>query len=387
MTGVSQAPSPSRAAPEHGGPSLALASRGDALTPYLFDALGRRFPIAGRIDPELTARQRYQVAAVTFRHSRTKWIERFYKSGHAQRLRSANATRALARLTEPFDLVFQVHALFDIPRARGVLYVDCTHRQSVEGWPAWNPLGPRALQAWYRREREQYQRAEHIFAFFEQTRRSLIDDYDVPPEKVTVTGAGVNLHRLPELAGPSARSAEHRATSPTVLFVGHDFVRKGGRVLLEAFAQVRRALPDARLQLIGSHPQVAPEPGVEVLGRIRDRTRLEELYRAATVFVMPSYFDPFPLVVLEAMAFGLPVVGTRQSGIPDMVRDGETGLTVGVGRPGDTAAALLELLENPERAARFGAAGRKRAEDDFTWDAVVDRMAPALRAASAGARP
>lgn len=356
---------------------LALASRGDALTPYLFAALERRFDVVGWIEPELTSLQRYTVAALTVRPSRRAWAERFYKSGTATRLRSAHAVRQLRALSERPDVVVQVHALFDQALAPSALYLDCTHRQSAELWPAWNPLRGRALDEWYRREQESYDAARHLFAFSEPTRRSLIDDYGIAPQKVTVVGAGANLRQLPVVRPrPSG--------SPTVLFIGNDFIRKGGAVLLEAFARVRSALPDARLVLVGSRPPIAAQPGVEVLGRVRDRARIAELYRDAAVFTVPSFFDPFPLVLLEAMAFGVPVVTTRQTGTPEMIADGETGALVATGDAAALADALLDALQDPDAAEVRAAAARRDVERRFTWDAVVDRMAPALDALSSG---
>lgn len=355
--------------------SLALASRGDALTPYLFGALARRFWTVGFVDPELTPAQRYRVAALTVRPTRSRWVERFYKSSYASRLRSANASRAVSSLPRTPDVVLQVHALFALPGAASTLYIDCTHAQSAALWPAWNPLRGRALRAWYDRERQTYEAAAHLFAFSEPTRRSLIDDYGIDPERVTVTGAGVNFAELPDL--PSA-GRDLPEGPPTILFVGNDFVRKGGPVLLEAFRRIRGILPDARLQLVGVAPTIAAQPGVEVLGRIGDRHRLAQLYAEASVFAVPSHFDPYPLVALEAMAFGVPVVTTRQMGTPEMIVDGVTGRLVEPGSIDALATALLQVLLDPEGARQMAVGARRDVEQRFTWDAVVERMAPAL---------
>lgn len=347
---------------------LLIASRGDALTPYLSAALVRRYGRVARLDPELTPVQRYLVAAVTFRPSRPRWVERFYKSGLAYRLRSRNAGRNGSGLRDA--TVLQVHGLFDVPDARAVLYVDCTHRQSARSWPPWNPLSGPALTRWYNREQMAFQRAAHVFAFSDPTRESLVIDYGVDPANVTVVGAGVNFDQLPTVA--------HRAPDPVVLFIGNDFVRKGGRVLLEAFRQVRARIPAARLQLVGTPAGVQPQPGVEVLGRVYDRARIAQLYAKAQVFCLPALFDPYPLVLLEAMAHGLPVVSSTSCGIPEMVVDGATGHLLGAGDVDAVAAAMIRLLSAPEEAARLGAAGRTRVEHHFQWDQVIDRMAPVL---------
>ncbi|QNK82299.1 glycosyltransferase family 4 protein [Nakamurella sp. PAMC28650] len=362
--------------PSESTTSLVLASRGDALTPYLFRALAERFDISGQMSVDLTTRQRYTVALTTFRPSRTAWVEKFYKSSRAYGYRSANAAHRLADIKVPFDLVFQIHALFDVPDTTSALYIDCTHRQSAANWPAWNPLSGDELERWYARERAEYHRAAHLFAFCEPTRRSLVEEYGVPEERVTTTYAGVNLDQMPALdADPRP---EQGVGVPTILFIGNDFVRKGGEDLLKAFRIVRAAIPNARLQLVGTDPHIAAQEGVEVLGRINDRARIEELYRGASVFTVTSYFDPFPLVLLEAMAFGLPVVSSRTCGIPEIVEDGVTGKMVDAGDVDAIAAALIQTLSDPEAARQAGLAGRVRVEKLYTWDAVVDRMTPAL---------
>lgn len=355
--------------------ALALASRGDALTPYLFEALRRRFSNVDFIDPELTGPQRYRVAALTVRPTRSQWVERFYKSVYASRLRSANAVRAIESLPQKPNLVFQVHALFTLSASPSVLYIDCTHAQAADLWPAWNPLRGAALRAWYRRERQTYAAARHLFTFSEATRMSLVDDYGIDPANVTVTGAGVNFPQLPVLP---QTGRPRREGPPTVLFIGNDFVRKGGMVLLAAFRLVRAVIPEAKLQLVGANPRVRPQPGVEVLGRINDRARIVALYTEAAVFVVPSIFDPYPLVALEAMAFGLPVITTNQMGTPEMITNDATGRLVEPGNVNALAAALLQVLLEPESATRLGAAARRDVELRFTWDAVVDRMAPVL---------
>jgi starch synthase len=358
-------------------PRLMLVSRGDALTPYLFAALGRRLPIAGQVSVDLTPTQRYLTAATSFRPSRAAWIERFYKSSLAFRMRSANAARRITAQRNSFDLLFQIHALFDSATANTALYIDCTHRQSVDNWPDWNPLNRRELEAWYSRERLEYHRAAHLFAFCEPTRRSLVDEYGVPPERVTVVGAGASLAEFPVL--------QRRSGPPSILFVGNDFVRKGGLVLLEAFRRLRSTIPGVTLHLVGTDPGDIREEGVVVHGRIRDRARLEELYRSATVFALPSFFDPFPLVLLEAMAFGLPTVTSRSCGIPEIVEDGRTGILVEAGNSAELASALVLYLTDSDAANRAGRAGRARAETLYSWDAVVERMLPALCAQKSAA--
>jgi len=350
-------------------PRLVGASRGDPLTRYLFDALARRYDMVGHIGTELQPWQHYTIALSTYRLSMPAWKERFWKSALAFRMRSNNSRFELARIGQPYDAVVQVHALFQTRGAPYVAYIDNTHHQSVEGWPAWNPLSGRDLERWYELERATYGRALHLFTMSEPAARSLVTFYGIPEERVTNVGGGANVAVLPTL--------NDAPREPVILFVGHDFRRKGGALLLQAFRRVRERLPTTRLQIVGTS-DVPGEPGVEVLGRIDDRARIAQLYAEASIFCLPSRFEPFGLVLIEAMAYGLPCVSTTVCGIPEIVINGETGLLVPPDDSSSLAAALLRLLEHPAYAALLGAAGRRRVEEHLNWDRVVDRMAPVL---------
>ena len=366
---------------EDGPVGLALASRGDALTEPLLAALRDRLPGTRHLDVDLGPVQRLVVAACTWRPRRQAWAERYFKSRLGVRLRTRNAARVVG--DRPGEVVLEVHALFDLSRRADVaVYVDCTHRQAAEQWPAWNPLRGRALRRWYADERAHYLRARHLFAYSRDTHRSLVEDYDVPAERVSIVAAGCNLHP-DDVPGVDCRPTDARPGPPTVLFVGNDFERKGGPVLLRAFEQVRRAVPDARLVLVGVPPHVPAQDGVEVLGRLGDREALSALYGAAHVFCLPSLFEPYGLVLMEAMAHRLPVVATTTCGVPEVVVDGDTGRLVPPADEAALAAALVDLLRDPQRAAAMGQRGRERVDERFRWSHVVDRMLPVLGAVTA----
>src|SRR6185436_16056035 len=144
-----------------------------------------------------------------------------------------------------------------------------------------------------------------IFTMSELVRRSMIRDFGVPESKVTTVFAGANLDptavrpRAPAIGGP-----------PTILFMGRLWEPKGGPVLLEAFRQARVTHPDLRLVVAGCSPPLGDEPGVQVVGRIDKHAaggteRLFDLYRSADLFCMPSRFDAFGIVFVEAMLHGV----------------------------------------------------------------------------------
>lgn len=177
---------------------------------------------------------------------------------------------------------------------------------------------------------------------------------------------------------------------PTVLASGGVKARKGTHVLVEAFAEVHRQLPAARLIVTGR----ADEP--EYLARIEaliarhglgDAVRLAGMipeaellawYQHADVFALPSLnvggkFEGFGLVFLEASAAGLPVIGAQGSGVEEAVIDGETGLLVPQSDSGALADAILRLLHDPALRARLGAAGRAHAARQ-DWRAIAAQV-------------
>lgn len=165
-----------------------------------------------------------------------------------------------------------------------------------------------------------------------------------------------------------------------LLFVGRLRIRKGVEVLLEALAGLRRRLPSVpsvssavlRIAGDGEHRERLERKAAELglgssvvfLGTC-GAARVRTLLRGAAALVVPSTYEGMPLVVLEAMEAGVPVVASRVSGIPEVVVDGETGWLVPPEDPAALAGALAEVLADPEEARRRGEAGRRRVEENY----------------------
>lgn len=160
-----------------------------------------------------------------------------------------------------------------------------------------------------------------------------------------------------------------------LLFVGRLRIRKGVEVLLEAIARLRARGASPRLLLAGTGEHEAAlvrragelglaSPDVRFLGRV-SAGQVRFLLGRARALVVPSIYEGMPLVVLEAMAAGVPVVASRVSGIPEVVGDGETGWLVPCEDPAALADALAEALSASDAAQTRGAAGRRRVESRF----------------------
>jgi glycosyltransferase involved in cell wall biosynthesis len=219
----------------------------------------------------------------------------------------------------------------------------------------------RKLQEIITLEKEVYDRASLVLTFSNWARESMIGDFHLPASKVRVLKPGVNFQILEE----SSKNYDE----PKILFVGRDFERKGGPTLLEAFRKVRREVKKASLIVVGSNPNI-DDRGVVVKGLIpREReSELRQLYGEASVFVLPSLFEPFGLVFLEAMAYKLPCIGTNICAMPEIIGDGECGFVVDPGNSEQLAKRLIELLTDGKVMREMGEKGYQKVKAEYTWD-------------------
>jgi glycosyltransferase involved in cell wall biosynthesis len=352
-----------------GDPATALSG----VARRLFDAIDKRFPVVDRVNYEPSGLHRLALAARTLRPSRSAWRAGFYTSLAAHR----TLERALAARTDhfdgQFDLALQVHGWVTGQPRPYALLVDQTRLMADHGWPGWLALRDGERSELLALEHRMYHEADHVFVMSEAARGSVVDAYGVEPGRVTVVGGGPNFDRLPAPTVP--------APVPTILFVGRDFERKGGDCLIRAFERVRGQIPDAMLHIVGVDRRFGV-PGVVVHGKVRDRERLAALYRDAGVFCLPALYEPYGLVLLEAMAHGIPCVGTEVQAIPEILDHGHAGLLVAPGDPEALGRALVALLTDNHLASRLGAAGRRFVERELTWDRVAERMAPTIGGAA-----
>ncbi len=201
-----------------------------------------------------------------------------------------------------------------------------------------------------------FQEAARLLPWTSWAADSLIRDYGVDPRRIEVLPVGVDLeHWRP--AGPVHRERVR------ILFVGANFERKGGFLLLEAF----RSLPPGLAQLsVVTHSHVPRLPGVTVYHHIQPNSEaLLELYQTSDIFVLPSYAEAFGIAAVEASASGLPVIASSSGGLPDIVVDQETGFLIPVGDVHALAAHLRILVENAELRWRMGHAAYCRARNLF----------------------
>ena len=266
-----------------------------------------------------------------------------------------------------FEFTFQTQAMFDasLPDTPHFIYTDHTHLENRH-YPVPAAATPLSL-AWAEVEKGAYHNARMVFTMSRNISRSLVGEYGCPPHKVKCVYAGSNVSRA-----ATENIDNSRFSAQNILFVGVDWERKGGPVLLEAFRLLRRTHPKARLTIVGCSPGIS-EPGVHIEGRV-PLDEVARYYRSASVFCLPTLNEPFGLVFLEAASFGLPVVATRIGAIPEIITDGKSGYLVQPHNAVELAGRLDDLLSNPGRAEQFGAHGREWMSQRYSWEETGNRL-------------
>jgi starch synthase len=294
----------------------------------------------------------------------------------------------------------------------GVPHVVTAHSlEPLRPWKAEQLGGGYALSGWA--ERTAMESADAIIAVSAGMRRDVLAAYPtVAPERVKVVHNGIDTAQY--AYDPATHVLAHYGIDPdrpSVVYVGRITRQKGLPYLLRAAASLP---PDTQLVLLAGAPDT-PEIGAEVTALVSElratrsgvcwipemlpKSEVIQILSHGSVFVCPSVYEPMGIVNLEAMACETPVVATATGGIPEVVADGETGLLVpidqaddGTGTPrdperfvADLAAALNELLADPDRAKRMGQAGRDRATSEFSWTTAAERTLDVYRSVLTGA--
>lgn len=284
----------------------------------------------------------------------------------------------------------------------GIPHVVTAHSlEPLRPWKTEQLGGGYAVSSWI--EKSAYEGAAAVIAVSEGMRQDILRSYPaLDPADVHVIYNGIDVEAWHPVDDPALLAELGLdASKPSVVFVGRITRQKG----LPYFLRAAERLPaDVQVVLCAGAPDTpqimaeveelvrglqATREGVVWIDRMLSRHELCTILTAATTFVCPSVYEPLGIVNLEAMACGAAVVGTATGGIPEVVVDGVTGRLVpidqvqdGTGTPtdpekfvADLAAALTEVACDGERAAEYGAAGRRRAAEEFSWGRIAEQTA------------
>jgi starch synthase len=288
----------------------------------------------------------------------------------------------------------------------GVPHVVTAHSlEPMRPWKAEQLGGGYAVSSWA--ERTAYEAADAVIGVSAAMRDDILRSYPaIDPARVHVVHNGIDTEDWAPVHAPRrVQELGVDPNRPSVIFVGRITRQKGLPLFLRAAAQLP---PEVQLVLCAGAPDTEAieaevqglvdglakdREGVVWIREMLPRADVVTLLTAATVFACPSIYEPLGIVNLEAMACETAVVATATGGIPEVVVDGETGWLVpieqatdGTGTPldpdkyvADFAAALIEAVEDPEVARERGLAGRKRAQESFSWPAIAEQTLEVYR--------
>jgi glycosyltransferase involved in cell wall biosynthesis len=242
---------------------------------------------------------------------------------------------------------------------------------------------PLWLERWkWHYHRACFHEAQHIITWSQWTKRSLVDEYDIPTKKITVIPPGIHAQQW-----TSHTPRQRQSGVIKILFVGGDLQRKGGLLLIEAFRRLRRmslyemggVKVEVQLHMV-TQTKVPQEPGLFVYNDMQpNSTSLKQLYFNSDIFCLPTYGDCLPMVVSEAGASGLPVVSTRLAAIPEIVQDGETGFLLPAGNAQALIATLKRLASNPDLRLQMGERARAVVRQHFDAERNTSRLLEVLK--------
>jgi glycogen synthase len=249
-------------------------------------------------------------------------------------------------------------------------------------------------------EKTALEMADAIIAVSGATKHDIDRLFNVDPERVHVIHNGIDLHQYRKVDSTDAlKRYGIDPAKPYLLFVGRIARQKGFQHLVRAIQFMDRDFQIVLCAAAPDTPQLAEEmriaveraeaqrPGIIWIDEMVDQQTACEFYSHAAVFVCPSIYEPFGIINLEAMACETPVVATAVGGIKEVVVDGETGFLVPLEQmkespfeaidpekfARDLAQRANELMRDRQLRERFGKAGRKRVEENFSWAAIAEK--------------
>lgn len=342
---------------------------------YFFNALKRNDLLCQAISAEPSKAVKLLHEIINFHPDLKKWKFKFHISVDYYKELTKAALEKIKEIPDnSYNVILQVGAWYDLTRIKDKVTVSYhdgnlqTLLSSPYGYP-W--VSDNYIKKTLMYEKELYAKIDRIFTMSKWLAESFVRDFGVSPDKVVPVGAGVNLPYTKEVV-------ERNYDENKILFVGIAFERKGGKYLLEAFSRVKKEVKNAKLTIVGPKLEGLPE-GVKCLDFVSKFTKegidtLLNEYASSSLFVMPSLYEPFGIVFLEAMAHRLPCIGTNVCAMPEIIDHGINGFVVPPRDSKALADSIIELLKNREKCKEMGDNAYKKYIQNYTWDEVAKKM-------------
>jgi glycosyltransferase involved in cell wall biosynthesis len=215
--------------------------------------------------------------------------------------------------------------------------------------------------------------------------KELLRQYEIPESKMRIIPAGVDFTRFEEIPSPNIFKEKYNIQGKMVLYSGRLASNKGLLHLIESIPSVLSEYPHTTFVLVGEDEglkkdlisrvrELGISNNVIFTGYIEDYDLFLSAYSACDIFVLPSEYEAFGIVLLEAAACEKPCIGTRVGGVPEVIVEGKTGLLVKYGDSKELAAAIIELLGDESKRKQMGKTARERVKNTYTWPKIVDQL-------------
>ena len=293
-------------------------------------------------------------------------VAKKYGKTAARRLSKGSYDVIVAPAAEP-EIAF---LRTDIPV---VLVEDATYGQLINYYPTFSNLLKRSIHELNMLETMALKKANLVVSSSEWNARSVIEDYGVNPQKVHVISFGANMSSL-----PSAEEVlrKEKSSHCRLLFVGADWVTKGGEIAFETLMKLEELGIQAELIVCGcTPPSVFSHDRMRVIPFLnkkdeKQRKEFEQLYRTSDFMLLPTRNDCTPIVFCEANAFGLPVITTNTGGVSGVIKEGENGFMMPyTARGAEYAEVIASLYRDDQHYVKLVRSSRAAFDDRLNWDA------------------
>ncbi|MGH3761612.1 glycosyltransferase family 4 protein [Actinophytocola sp.] len=288
------------------------------------------------------------------------------------------------------------HPAITLAEHAGVPLVATIHATEAGRHSGW--LSQRLNQQVHSAEWWLANRADALITCSSAMRAEVAHLFEVEPDEIAVIHNGIEPRgwRVPAAEVRATRMRHSPAGTPLVVYFGRLEWEKGVQDLLAALPRLRRAHPGTRLVVAGRGVQATAlveqarklrvRRSVDFVGHLPDRS-LVACLAAADVVVLPSRYEPFGIVALEAAAAGAPLVASTAGGLAELVVDGETGLSVEPGDVDGIVAGVRAVLADPAAAARRAKAAKARLATEFDWTGIAEATVTVYRSATVRDHP
>jgi glycosyltransferase involved in cell wall biosynthesis len=312
----------------------------------------------------------------TIDRSKRSWWLKMQFSNITQRGRIKNLEKALSKCGDKNFKILMWGSWFNPKKSAYnnsdfYCYIDQSCNKQIDKNDILEVGIEKAMLRFNKIQYETYSDSKAIFCMSQWCKYQTLECHKINEGKISVVGwgpIGVNLIN---------EAITWDEENPYVLFVGHDYYRKGVDYLRAAIPLVVAKMPNIRFIVVGKNTQkliVENHKNMEIVGEVRDNKYLIELYRKAICFVLPHRFDRSPHVIAEAMSAGKAIVTSNQGGPKEAVESGKNGFIIEIGDVKKMAEHLIAIAKSKELRQKFGDESKRRAREYYNWDSIANKI-------------